>query len=142
MEERGASPLMFFTYCIIIDDITNQQSFCILFNTFENTSTNIYCLAEGELHDSKNCACFCLSLCLGLAEWPAHSQGSVILFIEGGKEGGRKEDHGSASQHLPCHIIVWMTILCELKLLPQPSVWSPCLQSVLACCQFLHSQPV
>ena len=53
MEEGEGSPLMSFNYYIIIDNILNQSTFCILFNTFENTSTSIFCPAEGELHDSK-----------------------------------------------------------------------------------------
>lgn len=34
MEEREAGPLMSFTTCVIIDNLTNQCAFSILFNTF------------------------------------------------------------------------------------------------------------
>ena len=53
MEEGGASPLMSFNYDIIIDSIINQYTFGILFSDFKNTSTNILCPTESELHDSK-----------------------------------------------------------------------------------------
>lgn len=60
-EEGGASPLMSFNYDIITGNIINQYTFGILFNTFKNTSTNILCPAESELHDWKT-VCFCAFL--------------------------------------------------------------------------------
>lgn len=52
-EEGGASPLMSFNYDRITGNIIKQYTFGILFNIFKNTSTNILCPAESELHDCK-----------------------------------------------------------------------------------------
>ena len=80
----------------------------ILLKTLSQTSTveqGVNCMIAGL------CLFSPILVCLGLAECPAHSQGSITLFTErkkegregGGRQGGRGTDHLSASSHLPCH---------------------------------------
>ena len=137
---------MSFNYYIIIDNILNQSTFCILFNTFENTSTSIFCPAEGELHDSKTVFVFahpCTSSSGRVASMQPGLCNIVYRKKEGRGAGGRKgHSHLSASQICPATIFVRMTIPSQLKLLPQSSAWSPCIQSVLPCQSVSTPQPV
>lgn len=115
MEEEGASPLMSFNYNYWAQSTSILLVYyLILLKTLPQTST---------FQQSVNCMIAVLYLfspilvCLGLAEWPIHSQGSITLFTErkkegregGERQGGRGTNHLSASSHLPCHHLGGMT---------------------------------
>lgn len=60
-KEGGANLLKCFTYYVIIDNIINQFAFrmpLIFFKALGVDSTDIYCLAEGELHAAKTMLVF------------------------------------------------------------------------------------
>lgn len=95
-EEGEGSPLMSFNYHIIIDNITSLLFvyYLILLKILPQAS-----FARQRVNSTSARLCLFLPILvhLALAEWPVHSQGSVMLFTERRKEGGRRKEGAQSS---------------------------------------------